>query len=42
VDAEQILVMEHGEIIERGTHTELLNLDGVYAHLWKLQQEELG
>jgi len=41
VDAEQILVMEHGEIIERGTHTELLNLDGVYAHLWKLQQEEL-
>jgi ATP-binding cassette, subfamily B, heavy metal transporter len=40
VDAEQILVMEHGKIIERGTHAELLNLDGVYANLWKLQQEE--
>ena len=40
VDAEQILVMEHGRIIERGTHTHLLNLGGVYAHLWALQQEE--
>ena len=40
VDAEQILVMEHGRIIERGTHTQLLNTNGVYAHLWALQQEE--
>lgn len=40
VDAEQILVMEHGLIIERGTHTQLLNTNGVYAHLWALQQEE--
>jgi len=40
VDADQILVMEQGRIIERGTHTELLNTGGVYAHLWVLQQEE--
>ena len=40
VDADQILVMEHGKIIERGTHAELLNLAGSYAHLWQLQQEE--
>lgn len=40
VDADQILVMEHGRIVERGTHRELLNLNGVYAHMWALQQEE--
>jgi ABC-type multidrug transport system fused ATPase/permease subunit len=31
--------MEQGKIIERGNHNELLQLEGVYAHLWKLQQE---
>lgn len=40
VDADEILVMEQGRIIERGTHTELLRLAGVYAHLWALQLEE--
>jgi len=40
VDADQILVMEHGKIIERGTHAQLLKIKGVYAHLWALQQEE--
>jgi len=40
VDAEQILVMEHGRIVERGTHMALLNAGGVYAHMWALQQEE--
>ncbi len=38
IDAEQILVMEQGKIIERGTHNELLKIEGVYAHLWELQQ----
>ncbi|MEN9849112.1 MAG: hypothetical protein RL368_1852, partial [Pseudomonadota bacterium] len=40
IDAEQILVMDHGQIIERGTHQELLALQGSYAHLWALQQQE--
>lgn len=40
VDADQILVLEQGSIVERGTHQQLLSLDGIYAHLWTLQQEE--
>lgn len=40
VDADQILVMEHGKIVERGSHRELLAADGVYAKLWTMQQQE--
>jgi ATP-binding cassette subfamily B protein len=40
IDAEQILVMEQGQIVEQGTHIELLKIGGFYAHLWMLQQEE--
>jgi len=40
VDADQILVMEQGSIIERGSHRELLDLGGAYARMWALQQEE--
>jgi ATP-binding cassette subfamily B protein len=40
VDADQILVLDHGRIVERGTHRELLLRDGLYAGMWALQQEE--
>ena len=40
VDADQILVMEQGRIVERGNHRELLEKGGVYAHMWALQQQE--
>ncbi|SNT26900.1 ATP-binding cassette, subfamily B [Noviherbaspirillum humi] len=37
-DAAQILVLDHGRIIERGTHAELLGRDGAYAQMWARQQ----
>ena len=40
VDAEQILVMEQGEIRERGTHAALLEKQGIYAEMWELQKKE--
>ena len=39
VDAHEILVMEAGRIIERGTHAQLLAMDGRYAQMWSLQQQ---
>jgi ABC-type transport system involved in Fe-S cluster assembly fused permease/ATPase subunit len=40
VDADHILVMEGGRIVEQGTHQSLLDRRGFYARLWTLQQEE--
>ncbi|MGI8548223.1 MAG: ABC transporter ATP-binding protein [Gemmatimonadaceae bacterium] len=37
VDADTIIVMHHGEVVERGSHAELLSLGGLYARLWRLQ-----
>ena len=38
VDAHEILVLVNGEIVERGTHAELVARGGVYADMWALQQ----
>ena len=40
MDADQILAMEHGRIVERGTHQALLAQGGLYAQMWALQQQE--
>ncbi|GAA5525676.1 ATM1-type heavy metal exporter [Microbulbifer aestuariivivens] len=40
VDADVILVLDRGRIVERGSHTQLLAAQGHYAALWYLQQEE--
>jgi len=39
MDADQILVLDHGRIVERGTHGELLAAQGEYARMWALQRE---
>ncbi|MBO9424839.1 ABC transporter ATP-binding protein/permease [Labrenzia sp. R4_1] len=39
VNADQIIVLEAGEIAERGTHSELLANDGLYASMWARQRE---
>lgn len=40
VDSDQIVVLEFGRVVERGTHRELLELNGHYSKLWSLQQGE--
>ncbi len=40
VNADQILVLDHGRIVERGTHAQLLEAGGPYARMWRMQQQE--
>jgi len=40
-DADTILVLEGGEVVERGSHDELLENNGLYAHLWGVQAGEI-
>ena len=38
IHADQILVMDHGQVVERGTHLELLSVKGKYAEMWQMQE----
>ena len=40
MNADEILVMQGGHVIERGTHAALLDADGAYTRMWTLQQQE--
>ena len=40
MDADQILVLQNGRIVERGTHRQLLDAQGEYARMWALQQQQ--
>jgi ATP-binding cassette subfamily B protein len=40
VDADEVLVLDHGRIVERGTFRALLEANGRFAEMWRLQQEE--
>jgi ABC-type transport system involved in Fe-S cluster assembly fused permease/ATPase subunit len=39
IDADEIVVLEHGRVIERGSHMQLLAQRGLYAEMWRRQQE---
>ena len=41
IDADEILVLDHGRIVERGRHADLLERGGAYAAMWAKQQETL-
>ena len=40
VDADEIIVLDHGRIVERGRHEALLRANGTYADMWQRQQEQ--
>jgi ATP-binding cassette subfamily B protein len=41
VDADEIIVLDQGRVVERGTHAGLLARDGIYAQMWALQSEQV-
>ena len=40
MDADEILVLDQGRVVERGSHAALMAADGRYATMWRLQQQE--
>ncbi len=40
-DADTIVVLDEGRVVERGKHEELLTVDGLYANLWGVQAGEI-
>ncbi|MNI46832.1 Iron import ATP-binding/permease protein IrtA [compost metagenome] len=41
-NADKIIVLDHGQLVEEGTHSELVANQGLYARLWSLQQNSEG
>ena len=41
VDADEIVVMDNGQIVESGTHTNLLSMNGLYHRLWEMQKSDV-
>ena len=41
-DADRIIVLDNGRIKEEGTHDELVQKEGLYAHLWNIQESISG
>jgi ATP-binding cassette subfamily B protein len=41
-DADEILVVDHGRIAQRGTHAQLTSVNGKYAELWRAQSAGIG
>ncbi len=41
IDADNIIVMDHGKVVEQGSHQQLIEQGGAYAHLWQLQQDNM-
>jgi ABC-type transport system involved in Fe-S cluster assembly fused permease/ATPase subunit len=39
INADEIVVLDHGRVVERGRHADLLAKDGLYADMWRRQQE---
>lgn len=39
-DADQIIVLDHGRIVQKGTHNELIHQEGLYQTFWKIQNEK--
>jgi ATP-binding cassette subfamily B protein len=42
INADEIVVLDRGRVVERGRHAELLASDGLYADMWRRQQEADG
>jgi len=41
IDADRIIVLEQGQVKEQGDHESLIEADGLYAHLWRMQQKKV-
>ena len=42
IDADRIIVLDHGRVCEQGDHESLIKADGLYAKLWRLQQKKVA